>query len=446
MAVPPPPPYAARYSARHFERKHMQQRHVNVVNRRMKTQWFRRIGAMAGAFGFALPMTAYADSPPVTPAAQADAALHLLEGGRYGEAIPAAQVLVDMAPSDPLAYQVRGTLEMYVGNIEAGRQDFLTAAGLLSGSPVTLLGLEISQIWTLRWDDAQVTLSQIEQSTELSAAQRSDLTTTQAYVDYLRGDLDKARPLAETLPTATDLVRQELSALIAVHSNPTDGTVRLTGFLQTANGVPRVCEDEGLRPLFDPAASLESAVTEPSLRQMYAASLRDNRASSDRQAKLSQRLRGDVTLKAPAGAGHARRRRSHSRLTGNSQGWSMPRPMSTSGRQKPGGNGQHSVRIDALDMTGNVLSTTTRRVSVFNTQPGSSGAGMAADPALETRVWNLLRLRPARKVAEWMLAGAAHDSKGTQRGAQAHRAVAAALDADYKDGRHIARERSSDPA
>ena len=65
------------------------------------------------------------------------------------------------------------------------------------------------------------------------------------------------------------------------------------------------------------------------------------------------------------------------------------------------------------------------------------GAGLAADTGLESRVWNLLRLRPARKVAEWTLAALLQQSDPTS--AQSHRVVAAALDPNYKEARRVAR-------
>ncbi|MDQ2687665.1 MAG: polysaccharide deacetylase family protein, partial [Armatimonadota bacterium] len=57
---------------------------------------------------------------------------------------------------------------------------------------------------------------------------------------------------------------------------------------------------------------------------------------------------------------------------------------------------------------------------------------------LEARVWSALRLRPSRKVAEWTLANLL-DKQGDHASADAHRAVAAALDANYKDARRVAR-------
>ena len=54
------------------------------------------------------------------------------------------------------------------------------------------------------------------------------------------------------------------------------------------------------------------------------------------------------------------------------------------------------------------------------------------------RLWNLLRPRPAYKVAEWTLAQAML-AAGDTVGADAHLANAAALDPAYKDGRRFAR-------
>jgi peptidoglycan/xylan/chitin deacetylase (PgdA/CDA1 family)/tetratricopeptide (TPR) repeat protein len=375
-----------------------------------------------------------AQGQTVTPADQAATALHLLEGARYGEAIPAAQALVSMAPNDALSYQIRGTVELYVGGVDAAQEDFDTAQGLLPDCAATLYGQGITQLWTRHWDAVQTDLSQAQQVQGLSVDQTNDLATALAYLGFLRG----AGEASPSSLDGKDLVRQELLALAAAQKTPQEGITLLTAFLTTPSGVPRVREDEGLRPTFDPAVNaVEPSVTEPSLQHMFAASLREIRAQADRQAKATHPVSGIVTLSGPPHTSSTVAAVTFT-IDGKMAGMTNTPPFYYHWDTASGGNGRHAIRIDVLDQNGVVVSTTMRTLYVSNPHPGVSDAGLAADPGLETRVWNLLRLRPSRKVAEWTLAELA-EQQGDHTSAQAHRIVAAALDADYKDGRHIAR-------
>ncbi len=404
----------------------------------MKDKKFRWMISTAVALACVARGAARADDPPIMPASQADTALHLLEGARYGEAIPATQALVDLAPNDAFSYQLRGTEELYLGGVSAARQDFAAAARLAAGNPVTLYGQGLVDLWEHSWDKSRTELAQAQQTSGLPAAESDDLATAQAYLDFLRGDFTSARVLAQPMIAGNDPVRQELLALIEAHDQPAEGAARLTAFLQTAGGVPRVREDEGLRPRFDPTApGIEPAVTEPSLQQMYRASLRDSQPREGRQRKATGGLTGLVPLRAPGDLSSATTAVTFT-IDGQLAGMINTPPYQYVWNTANGGNGRHSVRIDALDANGDVLSSTTRLVSVANAHPGASDAGLAADPQREVRLWNLLRLRPARKVAEWRLAEILQQ-QGDAGGAQTHRAIAAALDADYKDGRHAAR-------
>ena len=57
-------------------------------------------------------------------------------------------------------------------------------------------------------------------------------------------------------------------------------------------------------------------------------------------------------------------------------------------------------------------------------------------PDVDQRLWGLLRLRPARKVAEWALAEQER-FESNHDGFEYHMSVAAALDPDYKNSREI---------
>ncbi len=396
--------------------------------------WKFGTGFVAGAVALgAMAAGARADDGAASPEAQADVALHLLEGARYGEAIPAAQALVGLAPSDALSYQVRGAVGLYVGDLRAAKKDFAQAAALNPDNPATLYGQAMGALWAGDRAQAQADLTAARQSASLTAAQAGDADTALAYVRFLGGDLTGARALIGP-EVPTDGVRQELAGIMAARGNPADGAARLTAFLATPGGTPRVREDDGLRPLFEAGgAGVEPSVTEPFLQSLYRASLEDALARADARAKSAPHVSGVVGLRGPDGVSSAA---VTFYIDGEMAG--MVNTGTFAWHTETAGNGWHAVRTDARDGMGNVITSVTRQVYVENADPPAPRPGLAGDAALEGRVWNLLRLRPARKVAEWTLAGLC-DAQGDRASGQSHRVVAAALDADYKDARRVAR-------
>jgi len=119
------------------------------------------------------------------------------------------------------------------------------------------------------------------------------------------------------------------------------------------------------------------------------------------------------------------------------------RPYSFAWDTRQAANGTHVIQMEALDAAEQTLLTQTRTVRVRNAgrAAGYDAQGnldSAAFAQAEQRVWNLLRLHPARKVAEWTLANIlAH--QGDSAGAQLHREIAAALDPDYQNARAFAK-------
>ena len=391
------------------------------------------VTALALAMGFF--GQAQGQEPSPTPAEQAATALHLLEGGRYSEAIPAAQTLVEIAPNDAASYQIRGTVALYVGSPAAAQADFGVAAKL-TNNPVTLYGQALSDLALKRPDDALDVLTALRAAPGLPMPQAADTDTLLAYLKYLNGDFAGAQALAGSSLASDDTVRQELQALVAAHSQPEQGAALLAAFLTRPGGAPQVVEDGGVRPLFETTTAVEPSVTEPTLQAMYRTSLAGALARSTRQAKAAQHVSGDVTLSPPAGASAAM---VAFYCDGQLIGMVNAAPLIQLWHTTAVGNGWHTVRTDLLGAGGDVISTSSRRVSVLNdnVNAAASDAGLASDGNLETRVWNALRLRPSRKVAEWTLANLL-DKQGDHASAGAHRTVAAALDANYKDARRAA--------
>ncbi len=205
-------------------------------------------------------------------------------------------------------------------------------------------------------------------------------------------------------------LRAEIAALAAYRLDAKTGTPLLAKFLATANGVPRLREEDGLRPLFETGTTaLEPCVIEADLQGMYADRLAGDLADSKRRTGDVQACSGRTDLTAPANLP------AHTALVSFSVDGQMaamvnqpPYTFQWNTARVP--NGTHTVRVDAIDTYGNTVSSQTQTVRVVNKNAAATLAGSADDPAmaaLNARLWNLLRLRPCRKVAEWTLAQAA---------------------------------------
>ena len=379
--------------------------------------------------------------------AQAAWALHLLETGRYGEAEDAAQNLVVSYPDAALPYELRGTTALYVGSVGRAQADF-AKAGELGHDPAANYGLALCAMAAGKPEEAQPPLTLARQAASLTEGQTGNVETAQAYLAYLKGDFNRAQVLAAKQDTATDPLRAEVAALAAYRLDQKAGAAQVAQTLTTANGVPNVREEDGLRPTFEVGRAVEPCVIEPDLQGMYTDRLKGNLDDAARKQGTVQTMSGVADLAAPANLP------THTTLIS----FSVDGQMAAMVNQPPYefhwntahvSNGTHTVRVDAVDDYGNTLVSQTQTVRVVNKDAGSvSPAKEEDDPkrqALMIRLWNLLRLRPSRKVAEWTLAQAAL-AGGDRVSADAHLANAAALDPAYKDGRRFARALFGFPA
>ena len=399
---------------------------------------------MAAGLGAALMLLAGAargDAPTAQAryAAQTGYAMHLLEGARYGEATDAAEALVDAPSAAAPSYEVRGTMALYVGNIARAQDDFRVAASLTPSEPTVQYGLGLCALFGHRLDEAQADFEAARRSPALTPAQAADVDTARAYVLFLRGDRTEAQTLAT--PAGDDPMRQELLAMIAAHDRPADGEALLKAFLATPSGAPRVREDEGVRGLFDADHALEPSVTEPALQHVYAARLASQMAYGQRQRGKTETVSGTVSLAARVAAGE--QAVVSFSIDGQVAAMVNQAPYAYSWDTTRVANGFHTIQIEADDANGQALTTQTKTVRVQNAHSLAAvdgRGGLTDDEWAQTqaRLWDLLRLRPARKAAEWALAERLA-AQGDEAGADAHRLVAAALDPDYKDARHVAR-------
>ncbi len=406
---------------------------------RGKTRVSRIFGSIIGVALACLSATAVrAEDVKATYESQVGYTLHLLEAGRYGEAADSAQGLVTAYPDAVLPYELRGTTALYVGSLGRAQADFTQAADR-SHDPAPQYGLALCGLFESKLDAARDALTQAGQRPGLSAAQTGDLETARAYVKFLGGDAAGALAIAGKDDAGDDPMRAEVAALATYRTDPKAGARMLTKFLTTASGVPRVREEDGIRPLFDSAAALEPAVIEPELRQMYADRLAGGIADAARRTGAVLGCSGVVDLNPPGEIPAQTALLSFSIDDQIAAMINRP-PYTYAWNTLKVANGTHTIRVDAMDSYGNTLYTQTATVRVKNKDASvvRKAEGDSATPALRLRLWNLLRLRPSRKVAEWTLAQAAL-ATGNRAEADTHLATAAALDPSYKDGRRFAR-------
>lgn len=405
-----------------------------------------KIGSLLGVALACLSATVgRAEDVKATYESQVGYTLHLLEAGRYGEAADAAQNLVTAYPDAALPYELRGTTALYVGSVSRAQADFTVAADR-SHDPVPQYGLALCGLFASKLDAAREALTQAGKVPGLSTAQTRDLETARAYVQLLNGDAAGALAMMAKDDAADDPMRAEITALATYQTDPKAGAEMLTKFLTTASGVPRVREEDGIRPLFESKAALEPCVIEPELRLMYADRIGGGIADAAQQTGEVQTCAGVVDLNPP------------SELPGRASllSFSIDDQLAAMVNQPPYtyswntlkvANGMHTIRVDAMDNFGNTLysKTATVRVANKNAVVVRQAEGDRGTPTLKARLWNLLRLRPSRKVAEWTLAQA-DLANGDRTDADAHLANAAALDLGYKDGRRFARGLFGTPA
>lgn len=405
-----------------------------------------RVRSLLGVTLACLSATAArAEDVKATYESQVGYTLHLLEAGRYGEAADAAQNLVTAYPDAALPYELRGTTALYVGSVARAQADFTVAADR-SHDPAPQYGLALCGLFASKLDAARDALTQAGRTPGLSAAQTGDLQTARAYVQLLNGDAAGALAMAAKDSAPDDQTRAEVTAVATYRTDPKAGAGLLTKFLAAASGVPQVREDDGIRPLFESKTALEPSVIEPELRQMYADRLGGGIADAARRVGAVPTCSGVVDLNPPVEI-PARTAFLSFSIDDQMAGIVNQPPYTHSWNTLKIANGTHTVRVDAMDSYGNTLYTQTATVRVANKNGAvvRQAEGDAATPALKARLWDLLRLRPCRKVAEWILAQA-DLARGDRVSADTHLANAAALDPSYKDGRGFARALFGSPA
>lgn len=390
---------------------------------------------LAALAALCLAVPASADNLRADYEAQVGYTLHLLEAGRYGEAEDAAQALVTAYPDVSLPYAVRGTAALYVGSVGFARKDFNRIA-LENPDPATLYGVALCHLFAKNTETAKDRLGEASRQPGLTDTQKSDVAAAMAYTVFLTGHLAEAKKLAAQSGGADDSLGAEVAALALLKTDHKAGEAALAKF--TAAGGLKVREQDGLHPLFDPQTPLEPCVIPRDLQQMYADRLSGCISASKRTAGEVQQCSGIVDLNPPPTLPSRTALLSYC-VDGHMAAMVSQPPYTFTWNTVQVANGTHTVQIEAVDAFGNALTTQTETVRVSN--KNGAAARQADDlgmTALKTRLWNLLALRPSRKVAEWTLAQAALAS-GNTAASGSHLENAAALDPAYKNGRATAR-------
>ena len=376
----------------------------------------------------ALPVAARADAP--TNTSHRDDAVaevfRLIEVQRYGDAIPACTQAGLIAPEDAAFYEACGALALHIGAADQATQDFQAArVEAPANDPVPAYGLGLCAL--IRRDLPEARAQLAEALTHAPDENKPQVAFALAAVDLASGNADKA--LAETQGSDLPAAR-ELSAVIASARKPSD-TALLQAFLDAGriNGVPRVVEPSGLRLLCARTAQeslLEPSVVEPPLQANLAGRLA--RESGLASGDGAERMSGRVTVQPRRGFGGV----VSLSVDGHVVGVNNAPPYAFTWDTREVVNGKHVLSFSVIDDSGTTVGAEDRSVTVVNGDKPSHGASRPLTPALQWRLWNLLTLQPAYKVAEWRCAQIAR-ARGDRAGYARHLLTAAALDPEYQN-------------
>lgn len=358
-------------------------------------------------------------------------AVDLMGQGRYGDAADVANDLCAADPDSPPARELRGAIELWVGDTNAAQADF-EAAEQQQSDAASHLGLAEC---AMRSHDPAVQQSTIvaelrraSTCSNVTAAELDDLSTLEAYYGFLDGDDSAARGLSAA--TGGEL-RKELIALEEVHTSNPLGPGDLAKFLSTASGVPRVREDDGVRLIYTRSpAMLEPAITDPTIQSMFIARVAQPRQDDPAADNASPPVWGDITL-APKEPNPATSSVVYS-IDGSPVADITSKPYSYDWNTRLMVNGPHTVTIESRMDGGVTLGREEHEIRVVNptnTTVGTSRANTDASTyaQVDAGLWRLLVPRPSRAVAEMAMARI-KAAAGAPSDADTHNLIATALD------------------
>jgi peptidoglycan/xylan/chitin deacetylase (PgdA/CDA1 family) len=380
---------------------------------------------------FASPVHAQTDPTIARRNERATYLVHLIGQQRYAEAAQGVQQLFIDYPADPGSYEVRGVLQLHVGATRQAQRDFEFArTAAAPNDPLPAYGLALCAISLRDYDTATRMLANAD--TIAKPTQRDDIVIGRAMIAAARGDYIESIRLASTVDTPTG---KEIVALSAYQNSSVNGLPLIEKFVAdgVVNDIPRVIEEAGLRYIGpgNRSSVIEPSLTETVLQAMFAQRLDYQNAPA--ATGNDNVVMGSIALSPPGNI---------VALTGQSDlvvtisaddrlvGMVNAAPFEMAWDTRTVSNGVHVIKYEVSDVHGAVLQTQYRKLKVANPGADTAKAVIAFPDAVSDSLWDMLRIHPAYKAAEYTLAQAYFDTKDRNR-ATTHLLIAAALDAEY---------------
>ena len=352
----------------------------------------------------------------------------LTEEQRYADAVLMAERLRLSLPDDPVSHVTAGAVALQVGGVSFASSEFDTALKISPGYPLAVYGKALTD---LQYGEAAAAFSLLDSIDKipLSAAAANDIAVARAICLTDEGKaVDAVSALsAETDPSATEIVA--LLNFRRTHSDPSILKTLLDNSM--VNGIPGVIEPPGLRlllPESDVGPAIESSVTDADMSDDLV-----KRFDSTYIADGLRTVNGEVSLSLPRKAASGTYMVTLS-VDNQQIGITDRPPYQFTWDSRSTDNGVHSCVFSMTNSYGNQVAIQEFDVYVLNaTRNASENVGSLSDDQSD-RIWNLMRLRPDYKVAEYELALAysgAHDNDDYET----YILRTAALDPDYRDTR-----------
>jgi tetratricopeptide (TPR) repeat protein len=321
---------------------------------------------VAALVGFSISLTVFGFNKPSsadsTDMETPQDVIHLLADARYGEAVSAANDLLAQNPTDAVSYQIRGTVDLTVGDFALAKQDWQLAGEQFPHSPASLYGLALCSLAERSFPAAETLLMRARQWAQPDDPGLDAIDDALLYCRFECGQRDHL-----ALPNRTDSpdpVRQEIVALDMARRDATAGRHLLEAWLATKSGAPRVCEENGIRlRIEDSGPAIEASPTDPAVSRMYLASLREQAHETAKRGGTAKLASDSVDFTAPTRFPNSTALVSFS-VDGRIAGVINSRPYRYRLDTRSIPNGIHTVRIDALDRYGNVLASQSQLVHV----------------------------------------------------------------------------------
>ena len=329
---------------------------------------------------------------------------HLTESSRYGEAADVAQQLVDENPSVPLAYELRGTIEVRVGDFADATHDFKIAFSEAPHDGVSAYGCFLCELRFGKYDTAG------RYATDLAIAAPDGFPRTGA-VEFAQSVLALARHDFTDLPGPNNRDAPDMVQIASVF----DAKLHRLGEQQSLEQALRtqcfspVLDIDSPRLLCHHAnVEVVGAVTDPDLLNLYKRRISFDRRTNSSSGTKHDMVSGVVDLKAAPEHSGGEQYISFL-IDGQLLGLVNAAPFSVRWDTRDFSNGPHELVVKVADTNGNVLSERSTQEIVNNENAASTSVphGDLSDEAYldaQTRTFNLLELHVARKSLESLLA------------------------------------------